>query len=133
MDGILKLEKFLEEVQDAPEYVHDLRNELDLLKHTVENFNKFDAEYIASIPADVRDLVEAASLRTHRQVLALLKLLNETLPDGKTSRPRHLWNKVKSVLQKEKVSKLIDDLERAKTTLEMAQRIVDRYAIVVRY
>ncbi|MCJ1283180.1 hypothetical protein MMC26_002507 [Xylographa opegraphella] len=126
VDSFLKLKDFLEEVQDAPEYVQDLRNELDLLRHTVDNFNELDSEYISSIPDDVRYLVEAASSRTHRQVLALLKLLNETLPDGRTSRPRHLWNKVKSVLQKEKVSKLIDDLERAKTTLEMAQRIVDR-------
>ncbi|MCJ1400902.1 hypothetical protein MMC11_004113 [Xylographa trunciseda] len=126
VDSILRLKDFLEEVQDAPEYVQDLRKELDLLKHTVESFNEVDTESIASIPDDVRDLVEVASLRAHRQVLALLKLLNESLPDGKTSRPRNLWNRVKAVLQKEKVSKLVDDLERAKTTLEMAQRIVDR-------
>lgn len=131
VDGILRLKDFLQEVHDAPQYIQDLRTELDLLRRSLESFSNIDKNTVVTIPLDIRVLVQEASIRALQQINSLLRLLNKTLPEGKACHRRHLWSKIKAVLQKETVMQLIADLERAKSTLEIAQRILDRYVALL--
>lgn len=118
---------FLGKVKDAPENVRKLREELIFLNRLVKTFRAIEEIRQVAVPADLRTLVDDASVRVEEQVGDLLKLLKKTLPEGKSGRPRQLWNRVKTVLQEDKVKKLITELERAKGTLVMAQQTMQRY------
>lgn len=123
---ISQLIDFLEKVKDAPDNVRKLREELILLRRLVKTFRASEETREVPVPEDLRELVEDASKRVEEQVGDLLTLLKKTLPEGKSGRPRQLWNKVKAVLQEDKVNRLTAELERAKGTLGMAQQTLQR-------
>ena len=126
VDGILKLKGFLNDVQDAPDYVQKLQSELDLLIRSINLFRKVDQTRSISVPEDIQTLVEEASGRVQEQIEDVLELLQKLIPSGRTGRPRKLWNKVNVVLKKDKVTKLIEELERAEKTLQMVHRAMEQ-------
>ncbi|MCJ1416433.1 hypothetical protein MMC32_002769 [Xylographa parallela] len=126
VNGISKLKGFLDDVQDAPDYIRKLQSELDLLFRSIQIFYKVDEARSIPVPEDVQTLVEEASNKVQEQIEDVLEILEKLLPSGRTGRPRKLWNKVNVVLKKDKVTKLIGELERAEKTLETAQRAMER-------
>ncbi|MCJ1434160.1 hypothetical protein MMC27_003527 [Xylographa pallens] len=126
VNGISKLKGFLDDVQDAPDYIRKLQSELDLLLRSIQIFYKVDEARSIPVPEDVQTLVEEASNKVQEQIEDVLEILEKLFPSGRTGRPRKLWNKVNVVLKKDKVTKLIGELERAEKTLETAQRAMER-------
>ncbi|MCJ1393351.1 hypothetical protein MMC18_006224 [Xylographa bjoerkii] len=129
VDGILKLKGFLDDVQDAPDYIRKLQSELDLLLRSIQIFHRVDEARRIPVPEDVQTLVVEASEKVQEQIEDIIELLQKLFPSGRIGGPRKLWNKVNVVLRKDKVTKLIGELERAEKTLETAQRAMERAMI----
>ena len=126
VDGISKLKDFLDDVRDAPDYVRKLQGELDLLLRSIQAFHNIDESRSIQISEDLQTLVKEVSKKVQEQIEDVLELLEKLLPSGRTGRPRKLWNKINVVLKKDKVTKLIGELERAEKTLETAQKAMER-------
>ena len=123
---IQQLLSFLSAVRDAPSSVQDFIHELEILEDVIFASTQ-DEEKLEHTSERARKAYQKALGAVDQQCRALLGLLEAALPKKGAGRRKRIWNAVNFVSKEEKFAKLLEGLERAKSSLCMAQSCISTY------
>lgn len=116
-DGIKQLCEFWISVKEAPDDIHTIATDLELLSAVLAHM-AHEAQQVEPDPA-----LEAALLVCNDEVRKLIHLTNEMEPGfASMSRRIRRWTAFKAVLNREKLQRFQKVLERLKITLVLAQQ-----------
>ena len=120
-NSIKKLCDFWDSVQEAPEYIHDMRIDLELLSTVISGIALATKHELPD--ATLKAVLNQGMVK----VGALTSVVNEIEPGfaSKSYRIRK-WSAVRTVFRNKRLKKLHVTLEGLKTTLILAQQNVDR-------
>ncbi|MCJ1353214.1 MAG: hypothetical protein MMC33_003199 [Icmadophila ericetorum] len=117
--AIKQLHDFVQDVKDAPKNVKKLVDELVLLGRIIEEVRNGGGN--VDIPASTLESFNAAEQLVHGCAEQLSAKLVRKLPDALDTRTKRLWKNLKVAMSKEDIQKHFVVLERAKSSLLIAQ------------
>lgn len=141
--GSLALRRMIKDVKSAPKDIEKLIDELEILKDIVKGIDEtIQRTPDAGLKTRINDVTKAARkgcVRIASELNAILtEYVNEfCVKNGLTGLCRYetgiqkagvkgFWEKVKVVKEKQSVATILGEIERAKTTLVVAQQNVSR-------
>ena len=126
VDVIKRLLDLIAQVKDAPNSVQRLRTELEILESIVGAAVRDDGEKFKHATVESCTAYQKALDAVNQLCGALLALLKNTLPRGSASRRKRLLGSLNFAFQEEKLAGLVMELERAKSSLLLAQMGIAR-------
>jgi len=126
IDTIKKLLAFLDQVKDAPSSVLRLTSELQILEGIVNTTIEDDKQRLEDASERTFKAYQKALEAVSQQCQALLTLLEKTLAKHGMSRRKRLLNSLNYVFREEEFTKLVEDLERAKSSFQLAQLCITK-------
>ena len=126
IDTIRKLLDFLEQVKDAPSSVQRLKSELQILEGIVNTTIEDDKPKLEDVSERTFKTYQKALEAVSHQCQALLTLLEKTLAKNGMSRRKRLLNSLNYAFREDEFMKLIEDLERAKSSFQLAQLCITK-------
>ena len=126
MDVIKRCIDLIAQVKDAPNSVQRLQTELEILKSIIVAAVSDKGEKFKYATEESFTAYQKALAAVDQLCVALLTLLLNTLPHGRVSRRKRLLGSLNFVLQEEKLAGLVAELERAKSSLLLAQQGIAR-------
>ncbi|MCJ1486689.1 hypothetical protein MMC06_006867, partial [Schaereria dolodes] len=121
LQGIIYVQKFLRDIQDAPKTVQKLVVELSLVGDIIRKITVDSQAFTFS--NDVCKIAQTAVRLIKGRVDALSELI-KTCSSSQPSRTRRLWKSLNMAFQKEKFVDCLADLERAKGMLQLAMSLI---------
>lgn len=114
-DGIKKLYDFTNKIEHAPANIRRLKKELSVLRSIISSLSTYGDQF-AEAPKDTWENVHVILEGIHQQINSILTIL----PEEKSSRRENLWSNIKLVLKDKLVKELLEDINRAQTSLNLA-------------
>lgn len=113
-----KLQKFWEQIREAPDEIRSIVENLDLLSAILREI-AFRIQQTGDVDANLIGALESCA----RRIKPLQDITNKALPSFTSgSRLSRKWSAVKVARKEEKVRKFRDCLEETKTTLLLVQQ-----------
>ena len=118
--SIFKIKKFCAEVQNAPDELQTIVQEIENLSNILASFTKDEPELASSETLD--DAFQASLGLCSKAVSRLSAVVSQL--HGPTERIR-IRNKVKIVLKRERIQSILEKLDRSKADLHLAYSIYE--------
>lgn len=125
-DIIKRLLEFLDQVKDAPSSVERLKIELQILEGIINAAIEDDKQKLEDASERTWKAYQKALEAVSQQCQSILQLLEKTMAKKGMSRRKRLISSVSYVFREEEFTKLVEGLERAKSSFQLAQLCITK-------